>query len=137
MGWASARIMRQAVAHLNAMTTGAAEAAEPAPLDVYLVKIGGADLKAFDGFAEADLKAAADLRPRASGIKVESVAVRIQRDPNGRIDAVEYTFPRQLDGRPALAEQEKSVEFSCKAGELKLKAKFDLTRMVTPQGRDL
>jgi hypothetical protein len=53
------------------------------------------------------------------------------------VNAVRYAFPRQLDGPPLISEQEKSVAFASKTGDLRLKTKFEVSEMVTQKGRDL
>ena len=136
--WRSARIFRWAGAHLTALQSQTKEVnAEPAPLVLYVLSLEGPDLRVFDGIAEAQLKASAYLRPKHAKAKVEPAEVRVQKAQDGRVIAVHFAFPRQMDGQPVISDQEKSVEFSCKAKELVLKTSFNLAKMTTAQGRDL
>lgn len=136
--WRSAKIFRRAGAHLTALQSQTKEVdAEPAPLALYVLSLEGADLRVFDGVTEAQLKASAYLRPKRAKTKVEPAEVRVQKAQDGRVIAVHFAFPRQMDGQPVISDQEKSVEFSCKAKELVLKTSFNLAKMTTAQGRDL
>jgi hypothetical protein len=136
--WRSAKIFRRAGAHLTALQSRTKEVdAEPAPLALYVLSLEGPDLRVFDGVAEAQLKASAYLRPKRAKTRVEPTEVRVQKDQAGRVIAVHFAFPRQMDGQPVISDQEKSVEFSCKAKELVLKTSFNLAKMTTAQGRDL
>jgi hypothetical protein len=136
--WRSAKIFRRAGAHLTALQSQTKEVdAEPVPLALYVLSLEGPNLKVFDGVAEAELKASAYLRPKHAKTKIEPTEVRVQKAQDGRVIAVHFAFPRQMDGQPVVSDQEKSVEFSCKAKELVLKTSFNLAKMTTAQGRDL
>jgi len=135
--WTSARIVRHAGSHFQALQSGAKEETEPAALDMHILTVGGPDLKAFEGVTDAELKAAAYLRPRRSQARVEPAQVRVQRQQDGRIISVHFGFPRALGGQPMISDEEKSVEFFCKSKDLKLKTSFNLSKMTTQQGRDL
>jgi hypothetical protein len=136
--WRSAKIFREAGTHLTVLQGQTKEAeSEPSALALYVLSLEGPNLKVFDGMAEAELKASAYLRPKHVKTKVEPVEVRVQKDQNGRVIAVHFAFPRQMDGRPVISDQEKSVEFSCSAKELSIKTSFNLAKMTTAEGRDL
>jgi hypothetical protein len=136
--WRSAKIFRRAGVHLAALQSQAKETeAEPAPLPLYVLSLEGPDLRVFDRVAEAQLKASAYLRLKRAKTKVEPAEVRVQKAQDGRVIAVHFAFPRQVDGQLVISDQEKSVEFSCKAKELLLKTSFNLAKMTTAQGRDL
>jgi len=136
--WRSAKIFRWAGAHLTALQSQTKVVdAEPAPLALYVLSLEGPNLSAFGGVAEAQLKASAYLRPKRAKTMVEPTEVRVQKAQDGRVIAVHFAFPRQMDGQPVISDQEKSVEFFCKAKELVLKTSFNLAKMTTTQGRDL
>ena len=136
--WRSAKIFRRAGVHLTALQSQTKEVdAEPVPLALYVLSLEGPNLRVFDGVTEAELKTSAYLRPKRAKAKVEPAEVRVQKGQDGRVIAVHFAFPRQMDGQPVISDQEKSVEFSCKAKELVLKTSFTLVKMTTAQGRDL
>jgi len=135
--WTSAKIVRRAGAHYRALAGQGREETEPFSLVTYVVTVSGYDLAAFDGHSEAELKEAAYLRPEESKTKIQPSKAEVLRGENGRVIAVRYAFPRQLDGQPLISEQEKSVTFASKTGDLRLKTKFEVSEMVTQKGRDL
>lgn len=135
--WTSARIVRQAFAHLFALQGQGAEDSEPAPLDVYVVTVGGVDLQAFEGIEEPELRREAWLRPKKSKAKVSASRINVLRGNDGRISVVHYGFPRQQEGIPVIDEAEKRVEFRCRVRDRTLKAEFDLRKMVLEEDRDL
>ena len=136
--WTSAKIVRQAWVHFNALQSQRQDVVtEPPPSPTYVLAIGGPNLKAFEGVTEDQLKASSYLRPKKAKAKVEPVEVRIRKAPDGRIVSVQFAFPRQMDGQPVISDQEKSVEFSCKLKDFTIKTTFNLSKMTTAQGRDL
>lgn len=136
--WSSAKIVRQASLHSGALQGRAKEeGAEPPPVAFYVLSVLGPDLRAFAGFTEVQLKSVAYLRPKRAKTKVEPAEVKVRKTQDQRIASVHFLFPRELGGQPVIAEQEKSVEFSCKVKDLTLKTSFDLGKMITEQGRDL
>jgi len=138
IAWTSAKIWRQANLHFGTLQGRAKEeGAEPPDLTFYRLSIGGPDLRGFAGATEAGLKAATYLRPKRAKTRIEPAEVKIQKAQGDRITSLDFTFPREVGGRPAIAAQEKSVEFACRFRDLSLKASFDLNKMATEKGRDL
>jgi hypothetical protein len=135
--WTSARTVRRALAHLRALDGLGEEGSDITIMPTHVVTVIGADLRAFEGVTETDLADSTELRARKTKTAAGPAQVRVQRRPDGRISSVHFEFPRNIDGRPLIPDEEKSVEFSCKANDLTLKVRFDLTKMVCAEGRDL
>jgi hypothetical protein len=135
--WTSARTVRRALSRLRALDKLEKERSDIAALPSYVVTVIGADLSAFDGIPEAEFKNTAQLRARKTKAQAEPTQVRVQRQQDGRITSVHFEFPREIDGRSLIPDEERSVEFFCKAKDLTLKVSFDLTKMVSAEGRDL
>jgi hypothetical protein len=106
-------------------------------LPTYFLMVGGADLSAFDGIAEADLKAATYLRAKRADTEVNPLRVTTHKQPDGRITSLLFEFPREIKGEPAIADREKSVEFCCKLKDFKLRTTFNPSKMSAGDGRDL
>jgi hypothetical protein len=135
--WSSAKIVRRAGAHYRALAGQGREEKNPYTLDTYVVTVSGYDLAAFDGHSGTALKDASYLRPQESKTKVRPTQAEVLRDENGRVIAVRYSFPRQLEGQPLISDRQRSVKFVCKAGDLRLKTRFEISEMVVGTGRDL
>jgi len=135
--WTSARIVRQGFAHLLTLQGQGAEDSDPAPLDVFVVTVGGVDLQAFEGIEESELQKEAWLRPKKSKAKVSASRINVLRGNDGRISVIHFGFPREQDSRPVIDDAEKTVEFRCRVRDQTLKAEFDLRTMVLQGIRDL
>jgi hypothetical protein len=135
--WTSAKIVRQAISHLRALDGPKEEGGDLSALPTYLLTVGGADLSAFDGIAETELKAATYLRAKRAETQVEPLRVTTQKRPDGRVTSLHFEFPRQIEGQPAIADREKSVEFCCKLKDFTLRTTFDVSKMTAGHGRDL
>jgi len=132
--WTSAPIVREADKHLGVLQGRAKEEADPAPrLPNHVLTVLGSDLRAFEGVADDVMKNAVFLRPKGSKSKTASTEVMVQRGQNGRITAVNFAFPRQIEGAPLISEEENSVEFICELESLGLKTKFDVRKMRTAE----
>lgn len=134
--WTSAKILRQAGAHFRALEGRGQEEPNPLALDKYFITVLGRDLLAFDGATEVELQQATRLRLRGTGGKIKPSEVRIERGASGHIDAIVYGFPREVDGKPVIPDEEQSVVFVCKTEHVKLKTCFKLTEMTTKLGPD-
>jgi len=135
--WTSARVVREAIAHLRALDGVGNEQPSPPPLPNYLVVIGGPDFRAFEGLTESALAMSARLRAKQAGTEVRPSRVTIRRQQNGRIASVHLEFPRETNGRPSVLEEERQIEFTCKVGDLILKTSFEPPKMTTLSGRDV
>jgi len=137
MEWSSSKIVRRAGAHYRALQGQGSEDREPPALDRYFLTVSGYDLTAFDAYSEKELQEAAYLRLRESKENVQPVKVEKLWNSEGKIIAVRYSFPRQIKDETLITDRDQSVNFVCKAGELRLKTRFELAEMVIGKGRDL
>lgn len=136
--WTSAKIVREAWSHVNALQSQRKEEGGEPPLSpLYVISIGGPNLRVFGGVGEEQLKAAVYLHPKHAKGRIDPVEVKIRKAKDGRVVAVQFAFPRELGGQPVIAEQEKSAEFSCKLKDFTIKTSFNVAKMTTVQGRDL
>lgn len=135
--WTSAKIVRAANVHI-ALLQGRVkqDPGEPPPLDSFVLTVSGPDMHVFSAATEPQLQAASYLRAGHSKARHLPKEVKIVKREN-RVLAVSFTFPRVEDGQQVIPDQEKSAEFSVKAGSITLKASFDLNKMVNESGRDL
>lgn len=135
--WTSARTVRRALSRLRALDRLEKERSDIAALPSYVVTVIGADLNAFEGIPEAEFKNTTQLRARKTKAQAGPSQVRVQRQQDGRITSVHFEFPREIESCSLIPNEEKSVEFFCQAKDLTLKVRFDLTKMVSAEGRDL
>ena len=135
--WTSAKIVRAANVHMGLLQGRIKQdPGDPPALDAIALTVGGPDLHVFLSATEPQLQATAYLRPRHSKARIQPTEVKILKKEN-RVLAVTFTFPRVVDGQPVIPDQEKSAEFSCKAGRDTLKVSLDVNKMTTEAGRDL
>jgi hypothetical protein len=136
--WSSAKVVRQANWHIEALLGQAVnQDVEPPPLPVYVLTVRGVYLAAFANLSKAEVMKGASLRLKHAKTSLEAADAMVRKTPKGKVLAVQFAFPRVLDGKPTIPEQEKSVEFICKAGGLNLKVDFNPAKMTTGNGRDL
>jgi len=135
--WSSSKIVRRAGAHYRGLQGQGGEDREPPALDRYFLTVSGYDLTAFDAYSERELQEAAYLRLRESKENVQPVKVEKLWNSEGKIIAVRYSFPLEMNGETLISDRDLSVNFVCKAGDLKLKTRFELSEMVIDKGRDL
>jgi hypothetical protein len=135
--WSSARIVRQVDLHYRVLLGQAKEEQEQPSLPVYVLTVNGANLQAFAKATEAEVKAGVSLRLKQSHTQIEAVDAKIRKGKDDRVVAVQFAFPREVNGQRTIPDEEKSVEFSCKVKGLTLRTEFNLTKMSTAQGRDL
>jgi hypothetical protein len=136
--WSSARIVREAAAHMRALHDGGKAPALDMPvMEVYAITVAGPNLNSFGKVEVPQIKADSYLKPKHSKEKINAVDVRIVKRPDNRIVQVQFIFPRTIGNQPVLADDDKSVEFNCRVKDLNLHTTFDLNRMATAQGRDL
>ena len=136
--WSSAKVVRQANWHMEALMGQAVnEDVEPPPLPLYVLSVKGVYLAAFANLSKADVLKGVSLRLNHAKTTLAATDAVIRKTPEGKVVAVQFAFPRLLDGKPTISAEEKSVEFVCKAGHLSLKADFKLAKMTTGHGLDL
>ena len=135
--WSSARIVRQAGAHYRTLQGKGREEKQEFNLHAYVLTVSGYDLTVFEGLDETALKKAAYLRPQESKQKIRPAKVEILRGADGQAIAVRYSFPVEKDGQPLISDGEQCVTFVSRAGELRLRTRFNPPEMVIGKGRDL
>ena len=135
--WSSAKIVRRAGAHYRALQGKGREEKQEFNLHAYVLTVSGYDLTAFEGLDETALEKAAYLRPQEAKERIRPAKAEILRGENGQVIAVRYSFPVEKDGQPLISDSEQCMTFVCRAGELRLRTKFNLPDMVIGKGRDL
>lgn len=150
--WVSSWTVRQAMARGAVLRgTPEAEAEQIVAQEVpeYVVAVLGRDMTSFAKAEESGLKeksylvvkkakAKAKLAPsRVEVQRARSSSDQPQAAGAAAISAVIFYFPKKTAaGEPALAADEKSVEFVCEAGGAQIKTSFELQKMAGPQGPD-
>jgi hypothetical protein len=141
--WNSSRVVREAALR-DAILAGKMKEsdadrllAQPAP--VYDVFVTGHDMAPFAGADEKELKSHAFLVTRKFRKSIPAAAVQIIRGPDGTsVTALLFSFPRkEPDGEPAIAPDEKGVEFQLTQGDLSLRFTFEPQKMADSRGMDL
>jgi len=139
--WISSLTMRQALARLSIlegkMSQAAAEqylANSPANYEIALF---GQNMSAFRDVAEAALARDSWLEMKTAKRRVAPASVKIQKSADGKQIAVTFAFPKNVNGEPTIAPNEKGIDFVCRVKDLNLKFHFDPRKMVNQQGRDL
>jgi hypothetical protein len=141
--WASSQTVRQAVYRdallRGQMTQQDVDKALAQPIGDYEVLIVGKDMSPFAKLDENSLKGQAYLSTKKSKQKISPDRVQIQRGQDGKnIVALIFSFPKKTSsGENNIAPDEKGVEFVLAAGQAKIKAGFDPSKMDNEQGRDL
>jgi hypothetical protein len=136
--WSSAKVVRQANWHMEALMGQAVnQDVEPPALTLYVLSVKGVYLAAFANLSKADVLKGVSLHLKRARTTLAATDAVIRKTPEGKVVAVQFAFPRLLDGKPTIPSEEKSVEFVCKAGHLTLKADFKLAKMTTGHGLDL
>jgi hypothetical protein len=141
--WASSQTIREAV-YRDAVLRGQMkqediDKALSRPAGDYDVLVVGKDMSPFAKSDENSLKGQAYLSTKKTKQKISPDKVQIQKSQDGKnIIALIFSFPKKTsNGENDIVPDEKSVEFVLAAGEVKLKAGFDPSKMANQQGRDL
>ena len=148
--WVSSRTTRQAMARaaeLRGTAEADAEQILAQDLPEYVLLVLGRDMSLFSKADEKALKEKSYLLSKKTKTHLAPVRVELQR-PQSASDqpkaatgqevtgVVFYFLKKAAGGEPVLAPDEKSVEFVCETGGLRLKTGFDLQKMAGPQGLD-
>jgi hypothetical protein len=113
----------------------------------YVLLVLGRDMSPFAKADENALKEKSYLLTKKTKTHLAPVRVELQHPQSAsdqpkaatgqEVTGVAFYFRKKTAaGEPALAPDEKSVEFVCEAGGLRLKTGFDLQKMAGPQGPD-
>ncbi len=135
--WSSAGIVRRAAAHYRALRGQGGEDGAPPPLGSFFITVSGYDLAVFEAASQKELRETAFLRLRERKVKIPPAGAEKVWNADGKIIAVRYEFPRQAEGEALVTDRDQTVNFVCKAGDLRLKTRFELGEMVIGKDRDL
>ncbi|MBZ5533309.1 MAG: hypothetical protein LAO20_17910 [Acidobacteriia bacterium] len=107
--------------------------------DDYIIIVNSPDMTPFEGLDEDGLIKITNLVDPKTQKKIAPESVLIAKY-GGRTTPYQLTFkfPRKTAaGEPAIPADEKEIEFFSQAGKVKLKAKFQLSKMTGKNGPDL
>jgi hypothetical protein len=141
--WDSSRVMRQASAR-QAVLHGGKSASDvekflSQPTDEYEIVIQGTDMAPFVRKDEKFFQTNSYLLPRKSKQKISPSHVHYERDEAGQwVTAAVFFFPKKTgSGDATIANDEKSIEFTCKLEGATLRVNFEPQKMVDQAGPDL
>jgi hypothetical protein len=110
--------------------------------DTYDIAVIG-DMSPFGALSTADaiaqLQQGTTLALKESGQHFTPVKVELLRGPDKQtLQSITFHFAKKTaDGAPIFPSDASGVDFLCKTGKLEIKAHFDFTKMIGPQGLDL
>jgi hypothetical protein len=138
--WVSSLTMRQALARASVldgkMTQADVEQYLAKPPANYELALFGPNMSGFASATEASLMKGSYLELKSAKKKVAPVSVNIQKSGGGEM-AITFDFPKTENGAPTIGENEKGVDFVCKAKGMTLKFHFEPKKMVAKSGMDL
>jgi hypothetical protein len=140
--WESALTVRQALARRETLAGRAGGEAASQYLAAtppnYIVVLFGPPLasRSFQQLTEEVVREASYLELSGTKQKVKPKAVRLHRE-GVELVALEFHFPREVEGKPVIGSKQKKVEFYCGMGPAWFSATFDLTKMVQDGKPDL
>jgi hypothetical protein len=141
--WLSSRTIREALLRSSVLSGKTkeedAEKELAGPTDTYQVFVAGPDMKPFAIIEEDELKRGTFLQTKKTKQKISPISVQIERTPDGLgVQAIVFVFPkRSRTGESTIAADEKSADFNCVAGPVRIQATFDISKMDDANGRDL
>lgn len=140
--WLSAQTVREALAR-SAELDGRMKQADVERYlsqkpEEYQVAIMGRDMTPFQGISDADLAKDFQIEGKKSKVKLLASQARVDRTPDGnRVIGVIFNFPKEVNGKPVFAANEKEIELVCKLKQVTLKFHFDPQKMESQSGTDL
>ena len=138
--WASALTMRQARARQLQMQGAANDEAVAQFLSQtpphHVIVVVGADLSSFEVLKEEGVQKVTYLELKQSKQHLAPTSVQFFRQ-GSQLTGVQFFFPREVDGKPAIGPGENKLTFHCDAGDSKIAAEFDLRKMVRDGKPDL
>ena len=141
--WVSSRTIREALLRSSVLSGKTkeedAEKELAVPTDTYQVFVAGPDMKPFAVIEEDELKRGTFLQTKKTKQKISPSSVQIERTPDGLgVQAIVFVFPKKSSGgESTIAADEKSADFNCVAGPVRIQATFDVSKMDDANGRDL
>lgn len=138
--WASALTLRQARLRQLQLQGLASDAAAAQLLSQtppqHVIVILGADLSPFEQLKGEEVQKGSYLELKTSKQRVPAAGVQFFRQES-RLTGVEFFFPREIEGKPAIAPTENKVTFHCDLSATKIEADFDLRKMARDGKPDL
>jgi hypothetical protein len=140
--WESALTVRQALVRREELAgRGGGQAASEylaTPPPNYVVILFGPPLAArsFQQLTEEVVRESSYLELPGNKQKVKPVAVRLHGE-GVELVALEFHFPRELEGKPVIDSAQKKIEFYCGMGSAWFSTAFDLTKMMREGKPDL
>jgi hypothetical protein len=141
--WSSSRTIRAAALRSMALANQSvdpdAEKQVAAPENYYEVAVVGHDMQPFIGASEDALKASTFLMLKKSKQKLAPESASITVGADGKtVQVVTFRFPKASPaGQATIGADEKGIEFTTAAGNVNIKASFDIAKMEDATGRDL
>jgi hypothetical protein len=138
--WHSSARIRQALGRLGQLQQNVPEAEvrkfAEAPMEDYQIAVTGPLVDAFNQLSLASFQEKTFLTSKKN--KAKKIALKKYEAPKDRQDGVAmFSFPRLLDGKPALNPEDDEVEFVAQANKINLKASFKLAKMMNDGKPDL
>ncbi|MCI0657173.1 MAG: hypothetical protein L0170_08895 [Acidobacteria bacterium] len=140
--WESSLTARQALVRREELAgrakgEAAAEYLATTPPNYVLVLFGPPlASRSFQQLTEEVVRDSTYLELQSSKQKIKPVAVRLHRQ-GVELSALEFHFPREIEGKPLLGPEQKKVGFYCGMGPAWFSTEFDLTKMVRDGKPDL
>lgn len=141
--WISSRTLREASARSQVLqgriTQAEIEKHIPPEPDDYQLVVVGSNMTMFQNTDESALQSKSYLAAKKSKQRITPNQVEIVRTRDGKkIGAIVFHFPKKTkSGEPAIADDEKELNFVVRAGTGEIKTGFDLQKMADKQGKDL
>jgi len=141
--WASSRVMRAASVRKSVLHGDKkdldVEKYATEPQEEIQILVQSEDMAPFTRKDEKFFQANAFLQPKKSKQKISPSHVRYERDAKGiLVTSALFFFPRKtVSGEPAIANDEKSVEFNCNMDGSSLRVNFEPQKMVDQNGPSL
>lgn len=138
--WESALTVRQALVQQQELqgnpTGGAGKQFLSTVPPHYVIVMFGPPLSSFNHLTEEVVAESTYLELAGSGKKIEALRALLIRQGRNLV-AIEFRFPRQVEGKPAIGPGTKKVAFYCSLTTGFVSAEFDLAKMLRDAQPDL
>ncbi len=140
MRWYSSVKIRQALGRLGQIRAKYSDEqinqALAAPMPDCLLGVIGPSMAVFDGATFETLKPKTFLLSKKD--KSKKIELKAYAPPKDRPDRVAmFTFPRTIDGKPAIDLTDDEIVFVTEVGKLKIRAVFKVSRMIVDGNPDI
>jgi len=138
--WYSSVRVRQALARLGQVQGNAPEAEArkfvEQPMEEYMISVNGPFMDALNDLSFDDFKQKTFLVSKKD--KSRKVELKSYVPPKDRKDSIAlFSFPRQLNDKPAFGPEDDEIEFVAQGRKVNLKMSFKLQKMMTEGKLDL